>query len=84
MVGGFHDGELAVQRRAGVAAEAARLSGMLAPARLGGGLARVLADRTLAVLTGRDRDGRLWISPLDSQLSVVEPVCHLAPNGLHC
>ena len=64
MADGFHDGELAVQRRAGVVAEAARLSGMLAPARLGGGLNRFLADRTFAVLTGRDRDGRLWISPL--------------------
>ena len=73
MVGGFHDGELAVQRRAGVAAEAARLSGMLAPARLGGGLARFLADRTLAVLTGRDRDGRLWISPLAGRPGFLAP-----------
>ena len=53
MADGFHDGELAVQRRAGVVAEAARLSGMLALARLGGGLNRFLADRTFAVLAGR-------------------------------
>jgi uncharacterized protein len=61
---GFHDGELAVQRRAGVAAQAARLAGMLAPAELRGGIVRFLADRTFAALTGRDRAGQLWISPL--------------------
>lgn len=61
---GFHDGELAVQQRAGVAAAAARLSGMLAPAQLRGGLVRFLAERTFAALTARDRAGRLWISPL--------------------
>jgi predicted pyridoxine 5'-phosphate oxidase superfamily flavin-nucleotide-binding protein len=63
-LGRFHEGELAVQRRAGVAAAADRLSGMLAPAQLDGGLGRFLSARTLAALTGRDRAGRLWISPL--------------------
>ncbi|GGX62843.1 pyridoxamine 5'-phosphate oxidase family protein [Streptomyces fructofermentans] len=61
---GFHDGELAVQRRAGVGGLAARLSGMLAPGRLSGGAAQFLAGRTFAALTARDRNGRLWISPL--------------------
>ena len=61
---GFHAGELAVQRRAGVAAEAARLAPMLEPAELGGGLAAFLAGRTFAVLAARDPDGRLWASPL--------------------
>jgi hypothetical protein len=61
---GFHDGELAVQRRAGVAAEAARLSGMLAPGDLSGGFARFLAGRTFAALAARDDAGRLWVSPL--------------------
>ncbi|MGV9249374.1 pyridoxamine 5'-phosphate oxidase family protein [Streptomyces sp. NPDC003710] len=61
---GFHEGEVAVQRRAGVASAAARLSGMLAPAELRGGPARFLAARTFAALTARDRAGRLWISPL--------------------
>lgn len=61
---GFHEGELAVQRRAGVATAAARLSGMLGPARLSGGPARFFADRTFAALTARDRSGRLWTSPL--------------------
>ncbi|WP_326570914.1 pyridoxamine 5'-phosphate oxidase family protein [Actinacidiphila glaucinigra] len=61
---GFHEGELAVQRRAGVAQEAARLRGMLDPPHLGGGVSRFLADRDLAVLGARDEDGRLWVSPL--------------------
>jgi predicted pyridoxine 5'-phosphate oxidase superfamily flavin-nucleotide-binding protein len=61
---GFHRGELAVQQRAGVTAEAARLTGMLAPADLRGGLGRFLTGRTFAALTARDHDQRLWISPL--------------------
>src|SRR4051812_3655585 len=61
---GFHAGELAVQRRAGVEDEAARLSGMLAPAELRGGLGLFLAGRTYAAMSARDRAGRLWVSPL--------------------
>jgi uncharacterized protein len=61
---GFHDGELAVQSRAGVTALAARLAGMLEPTELGGGIARFLTDRTFAALTARDAAGRLWISPV--------------------
>ncbi|MGI5255110.1 pyridoxamine 5'-phosphate oxidase family protein [Actinacidiphila glaucinigra] len=61
---GFHEGELAVQRRAGVAQQAARLRGMLDPPHLGGGVSLFLADRDLAVLGARDEDGRLWVSPL--------------------
>ncbi|MFK0292784.1 pyridoxamine 5'-phosphate oxidase family protein [Streptomyces sp. NPDC090442] len=61
---GFHEGELAVQRRAGVARDAARLTGMLAPARLHGGVSRFLAERSFAAVTARDGDGALWISPL--------------------
>jgi uncharacterized protein len=64
LAGGFHAGELAVQRRAGVEAEAARLAPMLEPAELRGGLAAFLADRTFAVLAARDPAGRLWVSPL--------------------
>jgi predicted pyridoxine 5'-phosphate oxidase superfamily flavin-nucleotide-binding protein len=61
---GFHDGELAVQQRAGVLQEAARLAPMLEPVKLGGGIAAFLADRTFAVITARDAGGRLWTSPL--------------------
>jgi predicted pyridoxine 5'-phosphate oxidase superfamily flavin-nucleotide-binding protein len=62
---GFHDGELAVQARAGVRAQAARLGGaMLAVPDLNGGIGSFLADRDFAVITARDAVGRLWISPL--------------------
>lgn len=62
---GFHEGELAVQRRAGVHREAARLgTAMLAAPDLNGGMSSFLAERDFAVLTGRDADGRLWTSPL--------------------
>jgi predicted pyridoxine 5'-phosphate oxidase superfamily flavin-nucleotide-binding protein len=61
---GFHAGELAVQRRAGVEDAAARLTGMLAPAELRGGLGLFLSGRTYAAMSARDRAGRLWVSPL--------------------
>jgi predicted pyridoxine 5'-phosphate oxidase superfamily flavin-nucleotide-binding protein len=60
----FHEGELAIQERAGVRLEAARLAGMLAPGGLSRGAAGWLAERTLAVLAGRDGTGRLWTSAL--------------------
>jgi predicted pyridoxine 5'-phosphate oxidase superfamily flavin-nucleotide-binding protein len=62
--GGFHDGELAVQERAGVRGQAARLSGLLARTVLSGGASRFLEERTLAVNTAHDSTGRLWTSPL--------------------
>jgi predicted pyridoxine 5'-phosphate oxidase superfamily flavin-nucleotide-binding protein len=73
---GFHAGELAVQQRAGVRAEAARLSAMVEPGELRAGVAGWLAARTFAALTARDADGRLWTSPLTGPpgfLDVVSP-----------
>jgi hypothetical protein len=61
---GFHEGELATQRRAGVEADAKRLEKMLDSAHLSGGAAGFLALQRFAALTGRDRNGVLWISPL--------------------
>jgi predicted pyridoxine 5'-phosphate oxidase superfamily flavin-nucleotide-binding protein len=61
---GFHEGELATQRRAGVEAEAKRLEKMLDSAHLSGGAAKFLASQRFTAITGRDRDGVLWISPL--------------------
>jgi len=61
---GFHEGELSVQRRAGVDAEAARLSGMVAPASISRGVSAFLAERRFAVLSARDVHGRLWAAPL--------------------
>lgn len=61
---GFHPGELAMQRRAGVEAEASRLRNMVEPADLGRRAAGFLSRQTFAALTGRDTSDRLWISPL--------------------
>lgn len=61
---GFHTGELAVQQRAGVRRDAGRLIRMLEGATLSGGMAGFLAARTFLVITGRDRSGQLWTSPL--------------------
>ncbi|HVV08614.1 pyridoxamine 5'-phosphate oxidase family protein [Amycolatopsis sp.] len=84
---GFHEGELAVQRRAGVDTEAGRLAGMLAPADLSGGIGGFLAGRTFAALTARDRDGRLWTVPLTGAPGFLEPagagtlLVHTAPEA---
>jgi predicted pyridoxine 5'-phosphate oxidase superfamily flavin-nucleotide-binding protein len=61
---GFHEGEVVVQERAGVRAEAERLEGMVAPAELGERAAAFLRQQRFAVLTARDGSGRLWVSPL--------------------
>ncbi|MEJ2863766.1 pyridoxamine 5'-phosphate oxidase family protein [Actinomycetospora flava] len=61
---GFHDGELAVQQRAGVRRAADRLEGMLDAPALDGGAGRFLGERTFAALTAHDATGRLWTSPL--------------------
>ncbi|MGA9360269.1 MAG: pyridoxamine 5'-phosphate oxidase family protein [Mycobacterium sp.] len=61
---GFHEGELATQRRAGVEADAKRLEKMLGSAHLSAGAARFLALQTFTAVTGRDRNGVLWISAL--------------------
>lgn len=69
----FHEGELAIQDRAGVRAQAARLGdAMLAAPDLDGGMGRFLAHRAFAVLTARDADGRLWTSPLFSSPGFLE------------
>jgi predicted pyridoxine 5'-phosphate oxidase superfamily flavin-nucleotide-binding protein len=61
---GFHEGEIATQRRAGVETDAKRLERMLDSARISAGAARFLSLQNFAALTGRDGEGSLWISPL--------------------
>jgi predicted pyridoxine 5'-phosphate oxidase superfamily flavin-nucleotide-binding protein len=61
---GFHEGETATQRRAGVEAGARRLESMLDSSGLSQGAAKFLASQRFAALTGRDDAGVLWISPL--------------------
>jgi uncharacterized protein len=63
-VAGFHGGELAVQRRAGVEAEATRLAPMVARGQLRSGTAAFISQATFAAMAARDRTGRLWTSPL--------------------
>ncbi|QEN16173.1 pyridoxamine 5'-phosphate oxidase family protein [Mycolicibacterium sp. ELW1] len=77
---GFHSGELAVQSRAGVRARAARLAPMASRGRLGAGTATCLASARLAVLTARDPDGQLWISPLSGEPGFLAAV---TPTRLH-
>jgi hypothetical protein len=61
---GFHAGELAVQRHAGVERQAARLSTMVERGELRAGVAAFLASASFAAITARDAAGRLWVSPL--------------------
>ncbi|OBG92964.1 pyridoxamine 5'-phosphate oxidase [Mycobacterium sp. E136] len=70
---GFHEGELAVQARAGVMAQAARLGkGMLAPPDLNGSIGTFLSVREFAVVTATGDDGRLWTSPLHARAGFLE------------
>jgi uncharacterized protein len=69
---GFHAGELALQTEAGVRQESARLSRMLEPADLSGGLAGFLAGQTFLASTGRDETGRLWTSALTGPAGFLE------------
>jgi predicted pyridoxine 5'-phosphate oxidase superfamily flavin-nucleotide-binding protein len=61
---GFHEGELATQRRAGVEADAKRLETMLDSPQLSAGAAKFLASQRFTAMTGRDHNGVLWTSPL--------------------
>lgn len=61
---GFHAGELAVQRQAGVQVAATRLAPMVAEGQLRAGAGAFLAQATFAALSARDAAGRLWVSPL--------------------
>ncbi|QNE20457.1 pyridoxamine 5'-phosphate oxidase [Kribbella qitaiheensis] len=72
MTSGFHEGELEVQKLAGVAHDAARLQGMLRPPLLDGGAAKFLSQREFAAITARDRDGLLWTSPLQGPAGFLE------------
>jgi predicted pyridoxine 5'-phosphate oxidase superfamily flavin-nucleotide-binding protein len=73
---GFHEGELAVQRRAGVSTQAQRLAGMLDPPLIEGRMAEFLAERDMVMLTSRDESGRLWTSALFAEPGFVR--AHLA------
>lgn len=83
---GFHGGELDIQRKAGVADDAARLSVMMGPGELGGRFRAMFAVAPFAAITGRDHTGRLWISPmigLPGFISAEGPTRMAVRDGLH-
>jgi predicted pyridoxine 5'-phosphate oxidase superfamily flavin-nucleotide-binding protein len=59
----FHEGELAVQRRAGVADDAARV-GRILMSWIPQDYADFLASQMFVVVAGRDAQGLMWASPL--------------------
>jgi predicted pyridoxine 5'-phosphate oxidase superfamily flavin-nucleotide-binding protein len=60
---GYHEGELEVQRRAGVALGAARIARSI-HATIPPIARRFVADRSFAILGAADEDGRVWASLL--------------------
>lgn len=84
---GFHSGELAMQRQAGVEAQAARLAPMVGRRQLRDGMAAALSEMTLAALAARDANGRLWTSPLLGPAGFLEAASpttlqvHASPPG---
>jgi predicted pyridoxine 5'-phosphate oxidase superfamily flavin-nucleotide-binding protein len=84
---GFHSGELAMQRQAGVEAQAARLAPMVGRGQLRDGMAASLSAMTFAALAARDATGRLWTSPLLGSAGFLEaasPITlqvHASPPG---
>jgi predicted pyridoxine 5'-phosphate oxidase superfamily flavin-nucleotide-binding protein len=63
MTSPFHPGELAVQARAGVRAQAEHVGGVIHP-EISRRAAGFLAEQRLAVLGGAGADGRMWASAL--------------------
>lgn len=60
----FHEGELAVQKRAGVRLDADRLAPMMRQPSLDGGASTFLARQSLIVVSARDITGVFWASLL--------------------
>lgn len=73
---GFHEGELATQRRAGVLTEAKRLERMLEPTGLSGGAVKFLATQEFVAMAGRGGDGLLWVSPLTGSAGFLRGAGH--------
>jgi len=71
--GPYHEGELTVQERAGVAGEASNV-GRIVGGRLSANAARFLAERDFAVLGAADAAGRVWASPLAGPPGFLAPI----------
>jgi predicted pyridoxine 5'-phosphate oxidase superfamily flavin-nucleotide-binding protein len=70
-IGPYHEGELAVQRRAGVAAMAAKIGRGVHDA-IAPGAVEFLAERTCVVVASRDAAGRVWASLLSGSLGFLD------------
>jgi len=69
----FHDGELEIQRRAGVLDEA-RAVGRIVASRVPAGAARFLAGQRLAVASSLEAGGRVWASLLSGPAGFISAV----------
>lgn len=76
--GPFHPGELAVQARAGVRAQAARVGGIVAPA-VPDAFATFLRAARVAAVGATDAEGRVWATLLVGAPGVVDA----APTRVH-
>jgi len=72
-MGPYHEGELDIQRRAGVVEEARRLARGVSPA-LTADAARLMAGYRMAVAASLDQDGRVWASVLTGPAGFLLPV----------
>jgi predicted pyridoxine 5'-phosphate oxidase superfamily flavin-nucleotide-binding protein len=77
---GFHEGEIEVQQRAGVRAQARQLVRMLDPVELSGGIVRFLTEHTFIAVTARGEDGTLWTSPVAGPAGFLQVT---GPRDLH-
>ena len=69
----FHDGELEIQRRAGVLDEA-RAVGRIVASRMPAGAGRFLAGQRLAVASSLEAGGRVWASLLSGPAGFISAV----------
>lgn len=72
--GVYHEGELAVQRRAGARDRAAELAGMVQETVPEGDPRDLIADQPHAVVTSTDRAGDVWVSLLTGEPGFIRVV----------
>jgi len=75
----FHEGELQVQTRAGVAAEA-RSVGRIIGSTISPAAAQFLEAQPLVILATIDRDGHVWASPVNGETRVESGAVRIATD----
>src|SRR5512132_2145582 len=73
MVGPYHEGELEIQRRAGVEPRAKELAQSIG-SQLSADAAVFLRPLRMLLIAGRDRDGAVWCVPLTGPAGFVRPL----------